>query len=254
MWTKEELGFALRSKPVLVALTAQFSALSGAVGGYIYAMKTLDKTYSDLANQEIADAKLFYARLHKKDEFESPIEAMRAYGSNVDELDDIVREKVLDIKAPPPEEEIVEALEVVEEAAEEVKNIFEIGEGEDEFDLESEIRMRKPDRPFLITVEEHDENEGEYEQSTLTFYEGDEVLTDSRDKPIPEPDLVVGDDNLLRFGVASGDANVVYVRNTRLKMDFEILRSTGKYTEEVLGLMHSDNDRRPRKFRLGRDE
>jgi hypothetical protein len=245
MWTSRELKVALRSKPVLVALTAQLSALGGGLTGYYYAMKTLDRTYSDLANQEIADAKLFYAKMHKREQFADPITA----------LEETVREHLMEATPPPPEEEIVEAIEVIEEATEEVTNIFEIGEAEEAFDLESEIRMRKPERPYLITVDEHTANEDEYEQSTLTFYEGDDTLTDSRDKPIPEPDLVVGDDNLLRFGVASGDPNVVYVRNDKLKMDFEILRSSGKFTVEVLGFIeHSDMDRRPRKFRRGHDE
>lgn len=244
MWTREELRLALNTKPVLIALTAQVSALSGGLAGYIYAMKTLDKAYSDLANQEIADAKVFYAKLHKKEQFADPISA----------LEETVREHIMEATPPPPEEEIVEAIEVIEEAAEEVTNIFEIGE-ESDFDLEAEIRMRKPDRPYLITEAEHLENPNEYEQSTLTFYEGDDVLTDSRDKPIPEPDKIVGDDNLLRFGVGTDDPNIVYVRNERLKMDFEVLRSTGKYTTEVLGFIeHSDSDRRPRKFRMGRDE
>jgi hypothetical protein len=60
---------------------------------------------------------------------------------------------------------------------------------------------------------------------------------------------LVGDDNL-RFGYGSNDSNMVYVRNPRIEMDMEIVRSQGTYTKEVLGfddeaeLKHSGRRRR----------
>lgn len=248
MWTSEEIRFALRSTPVLIALTAQFSAMGGAAVTAFLLTKQLEAKYQAISEEEIAEARLFYKRLHKVEEFSDPISALEQYASRVDELG-----YSPEGKAQAVEEELIR--EDVEAAAEEVQNIFELGEGESGFDYEAEVRMRKPERPYLITSQEHDENEDEFEQSTLTYFEGDDVLLDSRDKPIPDPDMIVGDDNLLRFGVGSGDPKVVYVRNERLKMDFEILKSEGKYTEEVLGfLKHSYEGPRNRKFRLGRDE
>ena len=258
MWTTQEVRLALASKPVLVALTAQVSAVGGALAAYSILTRSLEEKYRVIAEEEIADAKRFYARLHKKDEFSDPVSALEQYAGKVEELEYVSQEGVMGVsvkeETPEVEEKIEEALEVVEEAAEEVKSIFD-NDADDDFDYEAEVRMRNSDRPYLITEAEFEENPEEYEQSTLTYYEGDDVLTDSRDKPIPDPDMIAGDDNLLRFGVGTDDPNRVHVRNDKLKMDFEILKSTGKFTTEVLGFIeHSRDDRRPRKFRLGRDE
>ena len=43
---------------------------------------------------------------------------------------------------------------------------------------------------------------------------------------------VVGD---LRFGHGSNDPNVVYIRNDRLKAEYEVLLNSGSYQEEILG-------------------
>ncbi len=87
------------------------------------------------------------------------------------------------------------------------------------------------------------------EQVSLTYFDGDDVLVDDRDQPVPDPDDSIGEDHLGRFGVGSKDNNIVYVRNDRLELDFEILRSNGKYAQEVLGFIEHSEHRGVRKFR-----
>ena len=71
-----------------------------------------------------------------------------------------------------------------------------------------------------------------YEQSTLTYYEGDDILVDEHDVPVYNHNLSVGP---LNFGHGSNDKNVVYIRSERLESEFEVLREHGLYTVEVLG-------------------
>lgn len=113
-----------------------------------------------------------------------------------------------------------------------VHNIF--GNGADEWDYKTEIEHRDKTKPYIIHVDEYMGDEmGWDSQSTLTWYEKDQILTDSQDHPIHNPSVVVG--LPLRFGHGSNDPNVVYVRNEQLQAEYEILRDSGSYQEIVLG-------------------
>ncbi len=142
-----------------------------------------------------------------------------------------------------------------EEAAETIiSNVFdEISD--DDWDYEIERATRTEDEPYIIHVDEFISDEmGWDSQSTITWYEGDQILTDTHDTPIYNPEKVVGS---LRFGHGSKDPNVVYVRNEKLQAEYEILRDEGNYVDEILGgqverqleasdLRHTNS---PRKFR-----
>ena len=101
-----------------------------------------------------------------------------------------------------------------------------------EQEKENKDRERFQGRPYTISVDEFQENEFDFSQYTLTYYEGDQVLIDQEDVPIYNHPNVVGD---IVFGHGSGDPNVVYVRNVRGKVEYEILRDSGFYAVEVLG-------------------
>lgn len=160
-------------------------------------------------------------------------------------------------------EEIAEQANEVASAAADLAanvnmNVFESDHPDTYFDA-SEERQRRidfPDLPYVITKDEFDENEPEYEQQSLTYYEGDDVLCDAGDKAIDISDKVVGDSNLLRFGHGSGDPEIVYVRNNRLEVDFEVVHHEGTYAKEVLdydsgeSLTHSARNMNRRRQRL----
>lgn len=154
-----------------------------------------------------------------------------------------------------------------EELRQEIRthNVFaeQIVQQDDEnFSYEEELAKRErldPNAPRIIHHDEFMQNLPDYQQSTLTYYERDDTLVDERDTPITDEDKLVGSDNLVRFGHGSKDQHVVYVRNPRLEIDFEITRSVGSYAQEVLGvddshLEHSAARRPPTRFRLGVDE
>lgn len=90
--------------------------------------------------------------------------------------------------------------------------------------------------PYLIDQETFLRNDGEWQQSTLTWYVVDGVLADDRDKMIEDVDETVGKTNLLLFGQGSSDSNIVHIRNPRLNLEFEVLRDEGSYREKVLGI------------------
>ena len=85
------------------------------------------------------------------------------------------------------------------------------------------------DTPHVIPPEEFDTLD-DYEGVTYTYY-ADGVLTDEMDNIVEDVDDVVGLDSLETFGEYEDDS--VYVRNDKLKLDFEILRDARKYSDIV---------------------
>lgn len=81
--------------------------------------------------------------------------------------------------------------------------------------------------PYIIDPEEYGEDD-DYETLTLTYY-SDDVLVDEDDEPVVNRDEVVGSESLKRFGEFVADT--VFVRNERLKCDYEILRDNRKYSD-----------------------
>lgn len=78
--------------------------------------------------------------------------------------------------------------------------------------------------PYIITPEEFDENG--YETVSLTYY-ADKVLVDDMGDIVEDVDEVVGYDSLNHFGEYEEDS--VFVRDDRLKIDYEILLDTKNY-------------------------
>lgn len=149
-----------------------------------------------------------------------------------------------------------------------VQNVFVEHENDPEIEMEEgwnyeeEVKTRTMEVPYVIHRDEHHEgppgNE-EYEKYTLTYFEGDDVLCKEDDTIIHDQDEVIGLGNLSKFGHGSGDPNIVYIRNDKLKVDLEVVHSDGKYGVEVAGfkedeLQHSSMKRRlPRRSEYDAD-
>lgn len=85
------------------------------------------------------------------------------------------------------------------------------------------------DRPYTLRPEEFGDLD-EYELISLTHY-SDGVLTDDNDDKMEDDEIddTVGADYAEHFGEYEDDS--VFVRNDRLKCDFEILYDKRKYSE-----------------------
>lgn len=136
------------------------------------------------------------------------------------------------------------------------ENVFQGTEPGEEWNYQTEISMRTKDAPYIIHLDEFRENTVEHDQVTYTYYESDDVMSDSRDQKIEEPlDETFGLGNLLKWGHGSNDSNIVYIRNERLGLDFEILRDRGSYTEQVSGVIrHSASRQRTQRTRRRFDD
>lgn len=249
-----------KNKHFQIGVVSVFSAVAGGAGGYFFAKKRLRPYYEEISNREIAEAKEFYGRLHKNDdENDSPekvmerlhgsaaVEALQTYQGGHPVHAPVATEADLMEEFEPKVVKITEAIEIVEEKHNVFADSSPIESGN--FNYEEEVPLRSGEKPYIITHDEFYEGEKDYEQITLTYFDGDDVLVDEQDQPVDDPEDTIGEDHLVRFGHGSKDNNVVYVRNDRIEADFEISRSFGKYAEEVLGFIEHGDRHGLRKFR-----
>lgn len=254
MW--EQIKSTLTRTPVLVGVASAASAAVAGTLGYRVAAKRLESHYAEISQKEIEDAKAFYSRVNKTNPEGEKLTleevAEERLGSAAAEA--IRRYGGADPEAPAATEEELIATEVeIEQTTVRTRNVFvdkddaPVVEKYDGWDYETELARRSGDSPYIITEEEFLENATNYAQIPLTYFEEDDVLVDDGEDIVPDSDII-GEENLARFGHGTKDKNGLFVRNEDLETDFEIKRSNGSYTREVLGFIEH-SDKRTRKFR-----
>lgn len=246
------------NRALIFGATAVVSAALGAVGGYALAVRRLNDTYNEMMEEELRKTREYYERnqrkfpdpatavkiLHPEEAEEIKAEAAKvAVEDNgevpVETLERIVKGLKYN-QITPAEPKPTVKIEVAEQTVR-ANNIFtnrgDILEPEDDKFYDEMMDNREHETIYLVTQEEHMENPHEFESVTLTYFAGDNVLAEGdENKPVEDSETTIGGVENLQFGRWSKDANVVYIRNEHLGIEYEILRSTGKYTSEVLGL------------------
>lgn len=107
-------------------------------------------------------------------------------------------------------------------------NYATISDADDEDDS---IEARANKKPYLVSPEEFGEREEDgYHVISWTYY-ADHILADENDELVEDIEGSIGFESLNHFGDYEDDA--LFVRNDRLKADFEVLISAKTY-EEVL--------------------
>lgn len=203
----------------------------GCIIGYFVTKRQLQTKYSELAEIEIAEMKRHFRAKEKAAKPELD-EVMQNLGYKNEDEKEIV------------EEEILNTIDE-DKSIRKFQNVFKPNDDiplKDNWDYATEVKSRIPDVPYVIHADEYAQNEKNYTQTTLTYYEDDDVLSDERDNVIEDQDETIGLANLSKFGHGSNDVNIVYVRNDALEADYEVIRSTGSYAQEVHGFVqHSDS-------------
>lgn len=138
--------------------------------------------------------------------------------------------KIVILGEDPPEDEDEDDDNLVQSVT---TNVFTNLQPAWDYDKEALNRL-EVGVPYVIHRDEFMMEESGYTQETLTYYQGDDILTDSTDAPVYNFKQIVGKE--LPFGYGSEDPNIVYVRNDERGMEWEIILHTGRYEIEVLGL------------------
>lgn len=210
---------------------------------YVAKVRAVESTAAKRPVEEIIKARGYASSEAPPMAVQPPEKVMESEDESADEPDDSAMGSD-EVEGPhgirPPNVPITPA-----SPSPEVRNVFtDHGPPEDDWDPAEERKHRSPDIPYVIHYDERNDMEG-YDDMTLTFYEGDDVVCDDRDTPI-DPDrrnMMFGTKNLERFGHGSGAAEIVYVRNDQLEIVFEIIKSPNHFAEEVHGFSHEGYDR-----------
>lgn len=106
-------------------------------------------------------------------------------------------------------EEIAEATDLVESAGYKKRQ-------------EAELEARKNAKPYMISQEEY--SNGEYEPIGLTYYSDNILATDDTMEPVEDVEGTVGFNSLSHLMQGGPDDDIIYVRNDRLRVDYEVMR------------------------------
>lgn len=212
---------------VIVANSAIFTAV-----GWKLAHRKLEKAFAEDLEVEVAKTRAFYNRMAKDEIIKEDGDSTEL--RTVDEAADALLR--YQGKGTPENGEEDTSPSVTVEV--DTVNVFTNSQSDFEWDYEEEAKQRDPETPYVIHEDEW--SESELEKVQLTYYSGDNTLADEKDEPIPIIDEVVGIENLERFGHGTQDARIVFVRNEKMGVEFEIALHDGKFAEEVLGFQHSD--------------
>jgi hypothetical protein len=217
-------------RPSVMASVVGVSALMIGLGlGYKIAERRLSDEFDARLEKETAGMREFYQSVKKP--YATPQEAAAAL---IDDDEDTEQESTATVVGDK-----IAYHKIVK------KNYAPMGEEilvdfpeQDDRSPTDEIRHQNlfVEHPHIISQEEFMQNDSDYNQSTLTFYRGDHVLTDERENVIDDLNEVVGADNMLQFGTNSSDPNVLHIRNGRLQMEFEVCLSEYSYRQEILGI------------------
>lgn len=199
---------------------SKFIVFAAGVGiGFVVTWRLVKKYYNNIANEEIADVKDWYARKYGE----------KSESKKADAVGDAIREGIKDgMKKPVTENDIrnltaqlqnMGYVDYSNKEDEPVKKTEKIEEKEEVDDVE---------RPYVIEPRYFDEYD-DYNTINLTLYADGVLVDDSSNEPVEDVDETVGLDNINHIGDYEEDA--VHIRNDKLRCDYEILCDTKKYSE-----------------------
>ena len=175
--------------------TAIFAFIIGASIGSFVTWKLVKKKYEQIAQEEIDSVKEVFSRRNiQNSNSEEKVEVDNNIENTLTDYKDAIKEN----------------------------GYFNYSEQNKE--KEGGIDMSR--KPYIISPSEFDELDG-YDAVSLTYY-ADGVLVDDIDDSIIDINIV-GKDSLTHFGEYEDDS--VFVRNEKLKTDYEILLDVRKYSD-----------------------
>lgn len=263
-----------------ILLAATCGAAIGGSLTYLLTAKKIAHYFQLVADEEIISVKNTYARMYKREGFETATEAAATMGSDDEDAqseNDALTEELG--YTQPTEEDLVDGGYSRErpvsqktaynrisedrvmaringdsdEPVGDPEPVDEVQPGAIEV-TQVEPQTFDPTIPYTITYDQYYEDYNGHDKKTYTYYEGDATLTDERDRPIDDIAKVIGHESLNYFGVSSKDKNIVHVRNERLETDYEIVKDERDYLEVVVGVKNIWDENEKPKNRKMRDD
>lgn len=201
--------------------------ISGAAAGVAASWYVLKTKYEQIAQEEIDQMREYYwDRMDEDAQFERGEFDIGPGAPLESGVEDVTIENISEEIRTHVEEVVAECEDIIKKAR--YTNYSDIVESNNK-DAKggAESMVEKTDKPYVIPPEEFGEFD-DYETISLTYY-ADKVLADDLDELVEDVDNVVGLKSLETFGEYEDDS--VFVRNDRLRADYEILLDTRNYSD-----------------------
>lgn len=217
---------------VLISLVGVGGLVVGGVAGYLVGANLLKKKFLEDLGNEVQKVRSYY-----KQNYTYKIESVSVNKYEDEQPSPEINEKPRAVELSPTYEELYPE-ETTDYPSAVVDNPKD--EAPQRLDPNSEdyrnfIANRDTNKPYIITVYEFMEDNIEYEKQSLVYYKGDDTLSDHREQCVPDHEETVGEENLTKFGLYSDDHSVVYIRNDRLSVDYEIVYDERCFVDVVVG-------------------
>lgn len=213
--------------------------------GIFITTKRIKAKYEAEMAEEIASVKETYKRRYKSEGYSTPEEAAETLQQQNDIISTMgygetaVTNIFNNFEASKQQEESIrEALTLDEDDEDEEQDETDYSESIfDHPDVVVHDELRDPDKPYLITLDEFmdDSHWKDYTKLTLTYFEGDQTMIDEKEGFVDDIDKIIGEENLAKFGYGNTDKDMLYIRNEKLEVDFEIARDSRGAKEVMFG-------------------
>ncbi len=204
-------------------ITSFMMFIFGAAVGSVVTKMAVYKKYEQIAQEEINSVKETFSKLKVKNKDNESEE-----NNNVRTIVEIV-------------ERAKDKPSIMEYAAKLHKQGYTNYSNTDSLSEDSNVSEEKVvynGKPYVISPDEFGEFD-DYETISLTYY-ADQVLADEDDELVEDIEETVGFESLNAFGEYEDDS--VFVRNDRLKCDYEILLDQRKYSDVIKRRPHEVGD------------
>ena len=213
-------------------LIKAFIFTSGVAIGSVVTWKVIKTKYEQISKEEIESVREEYQRLTKIMRME--IDACRKATAAHTKVDDAVDEDDDEGDADYPDDDDRDFTEKEKEQVEYYKitsryrgSYEENNENNEEGEEDGDDEVPYINGPYVITPEDFASNPPGYNCCPLDYYK-DGVLADGWGVPM-DIEETIGEEALDHFGEYVDD--VVYVRNERLELDYEVTRDPRTYKE-----------------------
>lgn len=190
----------------------------GGVSGVLIAKKLLEEQYREEAQADIDDVKAYYAEKYGEKKIDGKYQSLAKQ---------YIKPTLEELTRRPEPNDIPEEEEIIVDET-----------------LEETVAKPVETDPYVITYDEFVEKTPGYSKVDLYYYRFDDVICDGKDRPMVEPENIIGWD----WAVELKTKSATFIRNEVLKTDYEIHSFSKSYADEVSSRRETDQEKKYRRI------
>ena len=215
----------------------------GGFAGYIITKKLLAEKYAEEAQIEINSVKEYW---REKNEGDTNNSKNYPYSKSLQkpDLHTLVKPYSTSVLEQFNEETDAKYFDSEEEEEQAQMDEDLALEAQEEFNEEMQAEADPDVDPYLISYAEFCKKSDVYDKVDLYYYRLDDILCDTKDTIMQNPEDVLGWDWMKEMQIMT----TAFVRNEKLKIDYEIYPITGAFSDEVTSRLETDKERKYRRI------